>query len=526
MNSLNVTEILGPRTNRTKHKREYSKPDKSYIYKVEGQRSEPLKLTNLPQNSRGDNACHYLVIQVRANDGFTITITVRDNKTNSFNFAFSTFARKTLQQQPDSPSIVVRPSSSQTSALINLDIPRDIWATLYFDIKTIARQYWPAGNYQSLDKIEISPTCYVRSIFTQEELVHNEISNNIELPKGLEYPNGILNTIIIIPSNLQVNQPKQGQISPGNTRPLGSKISPRLSAKPSGSTKSPSQIQPPSIPIASIGDPDFNQPSSGIPSAKSKSSRDKRIPTKKKPNESEQKDSMKSEKQISVSAIPVSLKRAEKIEEKYERERESKQKSVKSSNKNYKPSFRPNNKGNINSKNGKINKNKVDDDDNFADFPEIAGTSIKMKKSSLLSNSKNVTAEISKTKSELNNDDNENSNKLIGSEIPENQQNSVQLGDDEVDDDESGFKANDYSFQLNDDDDDESDGSAFGGEAPQYENEFLDLEMPGGTPRTTNYDEDDEEEELELMYISALDCYYCPSNQQYYQIEDGNNADV
>ena len=75
MNSLNVTEILGPRTNRTNSKREYSKSDRSYIYKVEGQRSKPLKLTNLPQNSRGDSNCHYLVIQVRTNENFTITIT-------------------------------------------------------------------------------------------------------------------------------------------------------------------------------------------------------------------------------------------------------------------------------------------------------------------------------------------------------------------------------------------------------------------------------------------------------------------
>lgn len=29
-----------------------------------------------------------------------------------------------------------------------------------------------------------------------------------------------------------------------------------------------------------------------------------------------------------------------------------------------------------------------------------------------------------------------------------------------------------------------------------------------------------EEEELELVYIEALNCYYCPSNQQYYQIDD------
>lgn len=543
MISLNVTEILGPHTNRTKIKREYSKTDKSYIYKVEGQRSKPLKLINLPQNSRGDNLCHYLAIQVRTSDDFTITITIRDDKTNSFNFAFSTFARKTQQQQ-DSSNTPSRPSSSRTSALFNLDIPRDIWATLYFDIETISQQYWPAGSYQSLDKIEISPTCSVRWVFMQENLLYNE-TNDVELPKGLEYPKGISSTTIIIPSDTN-NSPnpikQQGQISPSNTRPLNSKNSPRFSTNPTNQVRSPTPNQPPSIPIASIAAPDFNQPSSGIPSAKQKSSRDRRIPPKKKPNENEQKDSSRQEKQISVSAIPVSLKRAEKIEEKYDKEREKQQKSVKSSNKGYKPAFRPKNKGNLYSKNGKGSKNKSDDVAE-ADFPEIAGTSIKMKKSSLLNNTKNVTAEISKSKNDkdlskdsptefnqdnANQDDIEDLSKInSGSNFDQNQTNLVQLGEeDDVEDNVSGFQLHDSPFQINDDDDDdESDGSAFGGEVPQYENEFLDLEVPGGSPRDIN-DEEDEEEELELMYISALDCYYCPSNQQYYQIEDGNNADA
>lgn len=31
---------------------------------------------------------------------------------------------------------------------------------------------------------------------------------------------------------------------------------------------------------------------------------------------------------------------------------------------------------------------------------------------------------------------------------------------------------------------------------------------------------DDEEEELELVFIDGLGCYYCPVNQQYYQIDE------
>lgn len=35
-----------------------------------------------------------------------------------------------------------------------------------------------------------------------------------------------------------------------------------------------------------------------------------------------------------------------------------------------------------------------------------------------------------------------------------------------------------------------------------------------------NQDLDDSEEEMELIYLDALGCYYCPSNQQYYQIDE------
>ncbi|EAX96350.1 hypothetical protein TVAG_066470 [Trichomonas vaginalis G3] len=38
------------------------------------------------------------------------------------------------------------------------------------------------------------------------------------------------------------------------------------------------------------------------------------------------------------------------------------------------------------------------------------------------------------------------------------------------------------------------------------------------TPNTP--DIDDSEEEMELIYLEALGCYYCPSNQQYYQVDE------
>lgn len=40
-----------------------------------------------------------------------------------------------------------------------------------------------------------------------------------------------------------------------------------------------------------------------------------------------------------------------------------------------------------------------------------------------------------------------------------------------------------------------------------------DIDVQNGLP-------ENEEEELELVYVDALKCYYCPNNQKYYQIDD------
>ena len=60
-----------------------------------------------------------------------------------------------------------------------------------------------------------------------------------------------------------------------------------------------------------------------------------------------------------------------------------------------------------------------------------------------------------------------------------------------------------------DDDSDYSDSDAFGS-VPANDRSKIDIkpELPMG-----------EEEELELVYIEALNCYYCPSNQQYYELD-------
>ena len=61
---------------------------------------------------------------------------------------------------------------------------------------------------------------------------------------------------------------------------------------------------------------------------------------------------------------------------------------------------------------------------------------------------------------------------------------------------------------VEEDEEDDSDDSAFDGEPPAPEEPQVEIEeLPG-----------DEEEELELVHLEALGCYYCPSNQKYYQL--------
>ena len=60
------------------------------------------------------------------------------------------------------------------------------------------------------------------------------------------------------------------------------------------------------------------------------------------------------------------------------------------------------------------------------------------------------------------------------------------------------------------DEEEDSDDSAFDGAPPEPEPPEIQIEtqLPDG-----------EEEELELVHLEALGCYYCPSNQKYYQLD-------
>lgn len=73
---------------------------------------------------------------------------------------------------------------------------------------------------------------------------------------------------------------------------------------------------------------------------------------------------------------------------------------------------------------------------------------------------------------------------------------------------EKSMTSNNKTFEDEEDSDDED---AFIGSEPQIPRD--DIDVQNGLP-------DNEEEELELVYVEALKCYYCPNNQKYYQIDD------
>ncbi|OHS99467.1 hypothetical protein TRFO_08413 [Tritrichomonas foetus] len=70
----------------------------------------------------------------------------------------------------------------------------------------------------------------------------------------------------------------------------------------------------------------------------------------------------------------------------------------------------------------------------------------------------------------------------------------------------------DFDEQYDDEEEETDDeNGAFMGSAPRINR--ADIDVKNGLP-------ENEEEELELVFIEALNCYYCPNNQQYYQIDD------
>ena len=68
-----------------------------------------------------------------------------------------------------------------------------------------------------------------------------------------------------------------------------------------------------------------------------------------------------------------------------------------------------------------------------------------------------------------------------------------------------------FGDDFDDEEEDDDSDEAFSG-APPSQLDLPELDFKRRLP-------ENEEEELELVYIEVLNCYYCPNNQQYYQID-------
>ncbi|KAH0794077.1 class I SAM-dependent methyltransferase [Histomonas meleagridis] len=188
------------------------------------------KSLRLPTNqSTLGIAFRYIAFQVYVNSGcdFTITMTIRDDKANRFNFAYSTARRKNQE----------RPSSSQTCALLNLEMKRNHWYTLYFDLELLSQQYWISGTYHILDSVEVSPKCKIRWIYAVDNFLNSH--NQITLPNGLDvdFPNGIDSFNLVLPQNIEASLP------PIDNPLRKSRIPTRSSTAKSRSSKYPTSVK-------------------------------------------------------------------------------------------------------------------------------------------------------------------------------------------------------------------------------------------------------------------------------------------
>lgn len=170
----------------------YSQDDHTCVCKLEGgSRRQSVKLPPPPQPSLGLNS-RFLVLQVRfkTGDRFTLTIRLRDD-TTSFNFAYSTGLRRPTSD---------RPSSSQMSALLNLDIPANIWVLAIFDLQLMANQHWRPGAFQTLESIEITPICTIGKIFVQDAPpILDDDGRPSTIHKDYAFPPGITFATVIFP---------------------------------------------------------------------------------------------------------------------------------------------------------------------------------------------------------------------------------------------------------------------------------------------------------------------------------------
>jgi hypothetical protein len=222
----------------------YSKEDRASVCKIEGSRA---KSTVKIQSSTASASYRYLFMQIRHRsvEDFTITITLRDDRRNRFNFAFSTVTRKSD-----------RPTSSQTSALVHFDIPNGVWVTVIFDLQQVGDNYWRPAAFHQLDSIEIAPVCTLARVFSQDSPPALGNDGRLIIPKPYAYPSGMDHVTVLIPvSEPDTDLPER--VETAKPPPL-SKPNPKprtTQKKLSNGVKPPNVLSQKSLPIVEEDDP-------------------------------------------------------------------------------------------------------------------------------------------------------------------------------------------------------------------------------------------------------------------------------
>jgi hypothetical protein len=167
-------EILGPRTNRSIVYKHIINA-RSTAYPISGSSGDNLRIP-LSANDQLDITMPFLVIQIfhKANDPVNISLSMQNTTKAIFKFNFTTAERK-------NPSI-----SSNTSANILLsNVPADCWTNLCFDLRHAVSNHWAGSEFESLQRIEIAPTCLIHWVFSSTTLI-GDLPNRFRFTGGVE----------------------------------------------------------------------------------------------------------------------------------------------------------------------------------------------------------------------------------------------------------------------------------------------------------------------------------------------------
>jgi hypothetical protein len=197
-------KILGPRT------------DPAFPYEhISNARTTAYSITTASPNKfrypvkmsdHLDISMRYLVVQLfhKVSDPINISLNIRNTGNVVFKFSFSTVERKN------------RPPLSRSATKIQLDrIPDGIWVNLCFDLEYLVSRHRPGSAFESLQSIEIAPTCLIRWIFANSSELKPELEGQ-DIPNQLKFVGGIKSVTVLFSERCENKAEKKAQTPLGD----------------------------------------------------------------------------------------------------------------------------------------------------------------------------------------------------------------------------------------------------------------------------------------------------------------------